>query len=170
MLKNKVLVLLTVASSISSAFAAKTSSPQVVAAGAASQCISMNSQITFVAKNATVDSNSIQAGSQPALVDNLSNNSGALEKSDYSNSWNSAPSDASVNLQKMPNGGLNGSIVLTEIRKNLANAELQQKYGSASSSVCVTGIALSLIHADDALDGGNIMLYLNTGDSIDLQL
>lgn len=166
MLKNKVLVVLAVASSISPVFASKTSAPQLVAADL--QCISINSPIGFASKSATVDSNSIQVGSPSALVENLSNNPSASEKNDYSNNWNSAISDASVNLQRMPNGGLNGTITLTEIRKNIANAELQQKYGTAP--VCVTGMALSLSHAEDKLDGGDIMLYLNTGDSINIEL
>jgi hypothetical protein len=153
---------------VSSAFAEEKPASQLIAV--APQCISFNSPISFVAKGALIDSNRIEAGVNGSSIENLSNSAIVRNNGDYSNKWNTAVSDATLALKKSSNGDLKATVVLTELRKAVANLEFQQKYEDAAASVCVTSVALSVNHGDDKLVGGTMELYLNTGEFITLDL
>jgi hypothetical protein len=154
---KKFLLPLLVVATVSSAFAAKNSLIAVEP-----QCVSIDSPISFVAKDAAIDDSSI--GASP--INNLSNGSLVNGASDFSNRWNSAISDATLDLQKAPNGDLKGTIALTDLRKEVADAELQ---GTGMQGACVTSIALSVLHGDGNIEGGTALLSLSTGEFINLQ-
>jgi hypothetical protein len=154
---KKFLLPLLVVASVSSAFAAKDSQLTAVEP----LCISIDSPISFVAKDAVIDTTSVYAPS----INRLSNSAAVAGSSDYSNRWNSAPSDATLDLQKASNGDLNGTVVLTELRKQTVDLELQS---SGMPAACVTSIALSVLHGNKDLVGGTAVLNLSTGQSINL--
>jgi hypothetical protein len=75
------------------------------------------------------------------------------------------PSDATLDLQKASNGDLNGTVVLTELRKQTVDLELQN---AGMPAACVSSIALSVLHGNSDLVGGTALLNLSNGAIINL--
>jgi len=158
---NKILLSLLALSATSSAFAADS------LIGVKESCISIDEPISFVVKEAFITSTTIEVDGSSAAVE-LSNGSLIRGKGEYSNKWNTHVSDATLALKVGKNGtDLKGTIKLTDLRKEVANMELQ----NGGIPACITGMTFSVNHGGKYLVGGRIQLFLdNTDSSIELVL